>query len=284
MSYNPVNAWYRATIDNILIAGEEKKTRNGITFRLKNLQHTFTNTPLITLRKTAWKNALREMEWFLSGSINIDDLHPSVKHWWSPWADELGRIKNHYGQMFKWWSWETFFRNTIHEKVNPRVFHTEHHCDSIEYLISEIEKDSRRAVITTWNTGAMADPSTPITTCHGTVIQCFVNNDDTLDMTMYQRSADFIVGVPHNLIQYWALLMWLAHRTDKKIGTFTWIGGDVHIYQEHIPLAEKISEKDSMQDIYQLQYNTTGEKFKASDFSFEENPLFLIDESAKLII
>ena len=35
-------------------------------------------TPLISVRKTAWKQALQEMEWFLSGSDNIGHLPAAV--------------------------------------------------------------------------------------------------------------------------------------------------------------------------------------------------------------
>lgn len=263
------NIWYIDIIDHILKYGVEKNTRNGKTKRITNVMKTFDSTPLITVRKTAWKNALHEMEWFLSGSYNINQLNSSVQSWWKPWATKDGWIENHYGRILRWW------------KYYNKPF------DSIKYLVDEIKKDSRRAVITTWNTPAMADEDTPIATCHGTVIQCFVDGNK-LNMTMYQRSADFIVGVPHNLIQYYAFLMWLAYKTDKEIGSFTWIGGDVHIYEDHFALAKEIRSKITdiwdMQEMYQLTYKSTDKEFKANDFTFDKNPLFLINKSAKLIV
>src|SRR5690606_12956522 len=112
----------------------------------------FTELPLVTIRKTAVKNALREMEWFLSGSSNINDLHPSVRPWWTPWVDKDGEIKNNYSRQFR------KYGGTL---------------DQISTLIEGMKSHpySTRNLVTTWNSIEMIDPDTPITNCHGTVIQ-----------------------------------------------------------------------------------------------------------------
>lgn len=50
----------------------------------------FRSTPLVSLRRTAWRSALKEFEWFMSGSTRVDDLPPEVRPWWAPWSDGAG--------------------------------------------------------------------------------------------------------------------------------------------------------------------------------------------------
>lgn len=262
---------YLYLIDKILDEGERIQSRNSEVIRHTNLILTFKSTPLISIRKTAWKNALREMEWFLSGSNNIKDLHESVGKWWEPWANEKGYIFNNYSKQFR-----------CFEGLNRDV-------DQIQYMIETLKHNpfSRRNVITTWNTADMTNPATPITNCHGTVIQAFVNNNDELSITMYQRSADILLGVPHNFIQYWAFLMYLAYKTNKKVGNFTWIGGDCHIYSDHIETAKNmLGTINTVQKFNtpELVYSPTNEEFRADDFTLDGKYKPIIKESLKMIV
>jgi len=56
-----------------------------------------------------------------------------------------------------------------------------------------------------------------------------------LDLNMYQRSVDSALGLPFNLASMSLLLSILAKVSGMEPGIATWLGGDVHIYQEHIP-------------------------------------------------
>lgn len=269
--YNYVNARFKDIVNTVLTKGSDMQARNSMTKRNMNLTATFTKTPLITLRTTAWRNALREFEWFLSGSNNINDLHPKVRPWWIPWANTAALIPNNYSQQF---------RNFVGRKKS---------CDQIQYMIDTLIKDpgSRRNVITTWNTADMIDEDTNITNCHGSVIQAFVNPDNTVHLTMYQRSADLLLGVPHNWIQYWAFLHYLAHRSGRDVGSFTWIGGDCHIYESHLEMAKKIcnyAADRAYYDIPNLVYTPTSDEFKAEDFSLDAKPQFLIKEKLEMIV
>jgi thymidylate synthase len=56
-----------------------------------------------------------------------------------------------------------------------------------------------------------------------------------LDLNMYQRSCDTVLGVPFNIASMSLLLMLFAEVSDMIPGMATWIGGDTHIYVDHIP-------------------------------------------------
>lgn len=264
-----VNTQYAECLKEIMTNGSEVNTRNSITKRIRNMTTVFDRTPLVSVRRTAWRNALLEMEWFLSGSSNINDLNPKVHHWWKPWADTNGQIKNNYSKQFR------RFENKTEE------------VDQIEYLVEAIKNHpfSRRAVITTWNTADMISKETPITNCHGSLIQAFVEPDNSLHLTMYQRSADMLLGTSHNWIQYWALLMWLAKQSDRNVGTLTWIGGDCHIYKDHYDVVNEICSLSDLPDNPNLVYNgNQGDSFKAEDFWLDTKYTPLLDKSAKMVV
>jgi thymidylate synthase len=260
---------FASTLETILRDGSEIKTRNSVTKRARNLSATFTSTPLVSVRKTAWKLALREMEWFLSGSNNINDLHPSVRHWWQPWADEQGLINNNYSIQFC-----DFVGH--YGSVNQ-----------VDALVTGVQKHpfSRRNVITTWNTADMLHPSTPITNCHNSLTQAFVEPDNSLHLTTYQRSSDMVLGVPHNFIQMWAFLQYLAHRSQRTVGSLTWLGGDCHIYESHIEAAQRIIATDiSSIKTPNLIYTPTSEAFRAEDFTLDSDYKPLNSEKLVMIV
>lgn len=55
-----------------------------------------------------------------------------------------------------------------------------------------------------------------------------------LDMNMYQRSCDTFLGVPFNLASMSILLMIMAKVSNMLPGVATWIGGDTHLYINHL--------------------------------------------------
>jgi thymidylate synthase len=262
---------YAWLIYRIFNGGDELETRNH---RVKSVidypQIIFTETPLVTVRKTAWKKAIREMEWFLSGDPECPE---ELLDWWDGQLDKHGRYLGGYGEQLR-----TSGCNL--DPLSPRAF------DQIRFLLEGLcgHPESRRLVATTWNPRDMAhiteinqNPNTP-TTCHGTLIDCSVRNGK-LHMTQYQRSADVLLGVPHNWIQYWALLLYLAYWSELEVGSLRWIFGDVHLYQEesHVECARQIIQAPikSVDTPIKLCYNPTVSwdgtipEFKASDFTIE---------------
>ena len=54
-----------------------------------------------------------------------------------------------------------------------------------------------------------------------------------LDLQLYQRSADFAIGVPFNIASYALLQLMLAQVVDMVPGEFVHTFGDVHLYDSH---------------------------------------------------
>jgi thymidylate synthase len=60
-----------------------------------------------------------------------------------------------------------------------------------------------------------------------------------LDLNMYQRSCDTLLGVPFNIASMSILLMIMAKVSGMVAGDAFWIGGDTHIYVDHVPMVNE---------------------------------------------
>jgi len=97
-----------------------------------------------------------------------------------------------------------------------------------------------------------------------------------LDLNLYQRSCDSFLGVPFNLASMSCLLKIFAQSCNMIPGVSTWIGGDTHLYVNHIDLAKMQVEREpyalpelhinkelnGLEDILQLKY----EDFELIDY------------------
>jgi thymidylate synthase len=96
-------------------------------------------------------------------------------------------------------------------------------------------------------------------------------------MKQYQRSCDVLLGLQHNWIQHWALLTYIAKRAKLDVGSYTWIGGDVHLYNEpsHIEVAKEISNWTLYEGVTKVgtEYLPSSEDFRADDFAFDKSKL-----------
>lgn len=271
-----VDIAYALLLRRLLDEGEQVETRNSRCRRLIACRERFTRFPLVSLRTTAWRTALYELEWFLRGGAErLVDAHPSVHPWWSPWVEDavetpgLGVLRHGYGS-----------------QLRSAAGHDGRVVDQIQLLIDGITEhpSSRRNVVTTWNTADMTAPDCKITTCWGTVIQAFVSPEtNALHLVTYQRSADVVCGLPHNWVQAWALLMWLAHRGGREVGSLTWMGGDVHLYETHEVLARRVTRTQSKTSP-NLVYRPSARVFLANDFTLDGEYVPTIRERAEMVI
>ena len=208
--------------------------------------------PLVTTKKLHLRSIIVELLWFLRGDTNVRWLQDRKVSIWNEWADADGNLGPVYGKQWRDW-----------EGADGR------HIDQIRELIDLIKRDpsSRRQIVTAWNPGELAQMA--LAPCH-----CLFQTQvaaGRLNLQLYQRSADFFLGVPFNIASYALLTHMLARECGLEPGVFVWTGGDVHLYSNHLDQAAlqlsrdprplpKLSLKDRGQDLF---------GYEAEDFAFE---------------
>lgn len=102
--------------------------------------------------------------------------------------------------------------------------------------------------------------------CH-TFSQFYVRNGK-LSCQMYQRSADFFLGVPFNIASYSLFTHMLAQVCGLEVGEFVHTFGDAHIYLNHLDAVNEQLQRTPY-DLPQLKINKEIkdiEKFTMNDF------------------
>ena len=175
--------------------------------------------PLLTTKKLHLKSIIYELLWFLQGDTNVKYLKDHGVSIWDEWADENGDLGPVYGK--QWRAWSAADGTTI---------------DQISEIVDQIKKnpDSRRLIVNAWNVGDL--PKMALSPCHA-LFQFYVSRGE-LSCQLYQRSADFFLGVPFNIASYALLLMMMAQVTGLKPKHFVHTFGDVHLYANHIEQAK----------------------------------------------
>jgi len=174
--------------------------------------------PLVTTKKLHLRSIIYELLWFLKGETNIQYLRDNKVTIWDEWADENGDLGPVYGS--QWRSWPAPGGKKI---------------DQIAHVIEQIKTkpDSRRHIVSAWNPAEVDSMALP--PCHA-LFQFYVA-DGKLSCQLYQRSADYFLGVPFNIASYALLLEMFAQQCDLIPGEFVWTGGDVHLYSNHFEQA-----------------------------------------------
>ena len=186
---------YLDLMQRILDEGVHKSDRTGTgTLSLFGAQMRFDlarGFPLVTTKKLHVKSIVHELLWFLKGDTNVAYLRDNGVTIWDEWADERGELGPVYG--YQWRSWPA---------PDGR------HIDQISQVLAEIKRnpDSRRLLVSAWNVADI--PQMKLAPCHA-FFQFYVAQG-RLSLQMYQRSADFFLGVPFNIASYALLALMVA--------------------------------------------------------------------------
>jgi thymidylate synthase len=261
-------------IDDLYVEAVSRSLREGIAIETANHEvlrglgiFELSSFPLVTVRKTAWKKALKEMEWFMSGSPTCP---PELLDWWGGQLTPFNAYYRGYSEQLRKF-----------QGVDELGFVEQ--FDQLKYILDGLRNHpySRRLCMTTWNPADMANitsinsnPHTP-SCCHGSFVQFVVNPDRSLGMIHYARSQDILLGMPHNWVQWWAVLVWLANLADLDVGRMLWIAGDLHLYTaiSHMNVARQMdviyrSDPPIAESDLELKWkgDRSKEEFKAEDF------------------
>jgi thymidylate synthase len=127
----------------------------------------------------------------------------------------------------------------------------ERRVDQLAELVDGLVNDphGRRHVVSAWNPAEITSMALP--PCH-MFFQCYVSNQGHLDLKMYQRSADTFLGVPFNIASYATLLHILGAVTGLIPRRLIMDFGDVHLYTNHLPLADEMLQRGYVNSVPEL--------------------------------
>jgi thymidylate synthase len=255
---------YLDLLEEIINRGVQKGDRTGtgtLSVFGRQMRFDLSETfPLITTKKIHLKSVIHELLWFLNGETNIKYLRENGVKIWDEWAKENGELGPVYG--YQWRSWPTEDGQYI---------------DQIEQVVRQIKKNpnSRRHIVSAWNVGDLPDErdspqenvengKMALAPCH-LVFQFYVANGK-LSCLLFQRSCDIFLGVPFNIASYSLLTLMMAQVTGFSPGEFVWIGGDTHLYLNHLNQANtqlsrepkslpRMKINPAVKDIFGFQYS-----------------------------
>lgn len=158
-------------------------------------------------------------------------------------------------------------------KKGDKLLRHELSRNQVNDLIHELthNKFSRRHIISLWNWSNINKKE--LVECAYETLWSVrnVGDDIYLDMTLIQRSSDYIMANYINKIQYVAFQMMLASHLGYKVGYFSHFVQNLHIYDRHYEAVDEILERTPLdiQPNIKLKENKQFYCFTIDDFIVE---------------
>jgi thymidylate synthase len=201
--------------------GEKPKTKRIL--QVMNKYDLSKEFPASNIRPVLLKSIIAEILWiFQRQSNNINDLKPNI---WNSWADENGSIGLAYAYQIS----------------KPMMGF----MNQIDYVLGTIQSNptSRRIMTNMFNVEDMLKKNL-IECAYGTHISV---KDNKVNLTLLQRSNDFITANNWNVVGYAILTHMIAGHCGLEVGTFAHFVQDMHIYNKHQQYVQELLDREPRQ-------------------------------------
>jgi thymidylate synthase len=203
--------------------------------------------PITTLRNTAIKTGIKEILWiYQKQSNNLTVARNMGINWWNDWNVGDDTIGKRYGY--------TVSKNKL-----------------MDNLLKNLKEDpfSRRHILNMWQESDLKASKGLFPCAYETIWSVRKSGSQfILDLTLIQRSNDYIMAGYINKIQYVALQMMVASHLGYEIGKFCHLTQNLHVYDRHFEALNELLNKkliDIQPKIY-LKENKNFYKFSINDF------------------
>jgi thymidylate synthase len=208
-------------------------------FRIEN---GFPFTPERSL-KGAFHMFVGEVLWILSGDTSQELLNKYGVTYWDSWCQDSqcerhglrhGQFGATYGHQFRnfggswlWWPFKRYRRNGF---------------DQLSYIVDGLRKNPhwRRLLITPFNPHDY--DRVEIVPCHGELF--FVSANDELYLHLVQRSGDWPIGVPSNMVMWAFAGIVIAELTGLRFAGMSHFVSNAHYYGDKTVAPEQRHEGD----------------------------------------
>ena len=179
--------------------------------------------PIMTLRRTYYRSCIDELLWIWQKKSN--DVHELSSHIWDSWADENGSIGKAYGY-----------------QLGVKHRYQEGEFDQVDRVLFDLKHNpaSRRILTNLYNFSDLHEMA--LYPCAYSMT--FNVSGNTLNAILNQRSQDMLTANNWNVVQYAVLVHMLAQVSGLEAGELVHVIADCHIYDRHVPLVEKLLERE----------------------------------------
>lgn len=237
---------YMSLIRNVLNKGNVRPDRSNIgTTSLfgQLVRYNITNSiPVFTTKRVAWKSAIEETLWMLSGSTDSKVLEEKGIGIWKGHTSreylnskgfpfyQTGTLPYGYGHQIRNAGADIMYCDECDNEMRVKG------KDQLKYIENELKTNwfSRRILWNLWTANQM--DKVPLQPCH-TQMQFYVeerNGQKHLSGMVSFRSNDLMLGHPFNVIGYSVLIYILAMKCDMIPNELIVSIGDAHIYKNHL--------------------------------------------------
>lgn len=194
---------------------------------MQTIEYSTNPFPLMQHKKMYTKGIWEEALFFLKGQTDVRILQSKNVHIWDANADPEYKKKHN--------------KNLEDYDLGPiygyqwRNFNGENK-DQLMFIVNELKNKTfnRRLFMSAWNPLQLDEMVLP--PCHVSYhfIPYVKNENYTVDLMMYQRSADVILGLPFNIASCAFILKIICYYCNCVPGNIKICIGNAHIYNEHI--------------------------------------------------
>ncbi|WP_295585889.1 thymidylate synthase [uncultured Oscillibacter sp.] len=209
--------------------------------------------PILTIRRTYWKTALKELLWIWQKKSN--NIHDLDAHIWDQWADETGSIGKAYGY-----------------QLSVKHHYPEGDMDQVDRVLYDLSHNpaSRRIMTNLYNFQDLHEMH--LYPCAYSMT--FNVSGNVLNAILNQRSQDMLAANNWNVVQYAILVHMFAQVSGLVPGELVHVIADAHIYDRHVPIVEKMltqtptpAPRFSMDDSIRDFYAFTPESFSLEGYT-----------------
>lgn len=223
--------------------------------------------PITTLRNTAIKTGIKEILWiYQKQSSSLEVAREMGVNWWEEWNIGDDTIGQRYGATIKKY-------------------------DLMNKLLGDLVSDpfGRRHIMNMYQEQDLRETNGLFPCAYETIWSVRKVDDElVLDMTLIQRSSDFLIAGFINKIQYLALQMMVAGHCRYKVGKFCHLTQNLHIYDRHFDAATEIIHRIPFEENYPyivLGGNKDFYNYTIDDFNiYNTNDIKKIDNHLELAI
>lgn len=205
--------------------------------------------PIPTLRNTAIKTGIKEILWiYQKQTSSLEVAREMGINWWEEWNIGDDTIGRRYGA--------TIGRYNLIDRL----------------LVGLIDDPyGRRHIINMFQYHDLFETKGLFPCAYETLWSVRkVREDKVLDMTLIQRSSDYLMANTINKGQYLALQMMVAGHCGYKVGKFCHLVQNLHIYDRHFDYVSELlkNETTNINPSFKLNGNKNFYDYTLDDFEF----------------